>query len=143
MSNKIQWCVAAVPTPAWAAQVYPNLPAEEAMDRLWQTLLQVCRVDRPDPVAAWREHDANLGKVPDYLARNKVRAVHFVDDEPGPDGAHIRPQARRRNHSPSFRAISSANQTGRFHNGSTSTVRMPVPLKLSSAVSSPISSGAR
>ena len=35
MSNQMQWCVAAVPTPAWAAKVFPTLSAQQGVAQLW------------------------------------------------------------------------------------------------------------
>ena len=49
MSNHVQWCVAAVPTRAWAAETSPDLAAAAAVDELWRQVLSVCRVDARDP----------------------------------------------------------------------------------------------
>lgn len=86
MANQVQWCVAAVPTPAWAIKVFSSLPEAEALNRLWTVVLRTCRVDQPDPAAAWQAHDAALKGVVDYLARKQVRSLHFVDTRTGPDG---------------------------------------------------------
>jgi aminopeptidase len=86
MANQVQWCVSAVPTQAWATKVYPNLSADEAMAELWRQVLRMVRVDQPDPVAAWAKHNATLKGVADFLMRNKVRELHFVDTAFGPDG---------------------------------------------------------
>lgn len=86
MANQIQWCVIAVPTAAWAAKVFPDLPADAAQEKLWETILQVCRVDQPDPVAAWQLHNDRLSTVADFLNRNGIRLLHFHDPAPGPDG---------------------------------------------------------
>lgn len=86
MANQMQWCVAAVPTQAWAAKVYPNLTGEEAVAELWRQVLRMVRVDQPDPVAAWAKNNAMLKAVADFLMQNKVRTLHFVDSQPGPDG---------------------------------------------------------
>ncbi|MCX6043518.1 MAG: aminopeptidase [Chloroflexi bacterium] len=86
MANQLQWCVAAVPTAAWAQQVFANLAADEAMSQLWQVILRMCRLDQSDPVAAWRQHDYNLKQVANFMARNQVRAIHYFDPTPGPDG---------------------------------------------------------
>ena len=48
------WCVAPAPTPDWAEAVYPDLPRDEAYDRLWEAIAHVCRLDAEDPAAAWR-----------------------------------------------------------------------------------------
>ncbi len=86
MANHIAWCVAGVPTRAWAQKVFPNLAPAAAQRQLWQMILRVCRVDQPDPVAAWQQHDRRLKQVVDFMARHQVRALRFLDRQPGPDG---------------------------------------------------------
>jgi aminopeptidase len=86
MANQLQWCVAAVPTRAWAGKVYPNLAPEAALAELWTQVLRMVRVDRPDPVEAWARHNATLKGVADFLMRNHVRTLRFIDTKTGPDG---------------------------------------------------------
>jgi aminopeptidase len=86
MSMQLQWCVAALPTPNWARKVFPQHTASQAVAALWDLILSTVRLDQPDPVAAWREHDRRLGKVVDFMARRQVRAVHFLDTAPADDG---------------------------------------------------------
>ncbi|MEZ4715251.1 MAG: aminopeptidase [Caldilineaceae bacterium] len=43
MANRFQWCVAAAPTPAWAAKVFPDLAPAAAEAALWELILQTCR----------------------------------------------------------------------------------------------------
>jgi aminopeptidase len=56
----VNWNVMAAATPAWARTVFPGEPEEVALARLWDAIFAVSRVDAPDPVAAWREHNAGL-----------------------------------------------------------------------------------
>ncbi len=86
MANQQQWCVAAVPTPAWAQRVYPDLAADEAVAALWQDILRFVRADQADPVAAWDELNRMLKGAADYLRGERVRAVHLFDPTLGPDG---------------------------------------------------------
>ncbi|CAN5708775.1 aminopeptidase [soil metagenome] len=86
MANQLQWCVAAVPTAAWAQQVFANLPTTEAINALWQVILRMCRIGQADPVAAWRQHDHNLKQVATFMARNQVRSIRYFDPTLGPDG---------------------------------------------------------
>ena len=79
MSNEIAWCLGAVPTPAWALQVFPDIAPAAAVERLWQTIAHTCRLDQPDPNAAWRAHDARLKCVADFMDRHQIRAVRYVD----------------------------------------------------------------
>jgi aminopeptidase len=54
------WCIVPCPHPAWAQLVYPDLPPDDAEERLWQELEHVLRLDEPDPAAAWDERMAVL-----------------------------------------------------------------------------------
>ena len=67
MNDRIQWCVVAVPAPGWAAKVFPGMPVDQAMEKLWQLIFEVCRVTTGDPVAAWKEHVAKTKARRDQL----------------------------------------------------------------------------
>jgi aminopeptidase len=86
MNNEISWCVAGVPTVAWAHKVFPDLDEEAALERLWRFVLMATRADQPDPIQAWAAHDARLKQVSAFMDRHQVRAVRFLDETPGPDG---------------------------------------------------------
>jgi aminopeptidase len=47
------WSVAPCPTPEWAELVHPELEPPTALARLWEEIAHVCRLDEPDPTAAW------------------------------------------------------------------------------------------
>jgi aminopeptidase len=81
MADKISWSIIAVPSPAWAAKVFPNLDEQKAVEALWDAVFQATRTDLPDPVAAWREHTANLDDRAAFLNRKKYRFLHY--DAPG------------------------------------------------------------
>ena len=76
MENKYQWCIAAVPGRAWARRVFPGLPDDEAMEKLWQAILYTSRA-QGDGVAAWREHNADLKSRCDYLNGLNLRSLHY------------------------------------------------------------------
>jgi aminopeptidase len=86
MANQMQWCVAAVPTQAWAAKVFPHLTDEAAYAELWRQILRMVRVDQPDPAAAWAKHNLTLKGVAEFLMRHQVRTLHFVDSQLAADG---------------------------------------------------------
>ncbi len=52
----IPWTIVALPTPAWARQVY----GEPDVGRLWDAIRTAVRLDEDDPVQAWKEHVAML-----------------------------------------------------------------------------------
>lgn len=43
-AERMQWCVGAYPTKAWASRVFPELPAEEAVQKLWDAVFDTCLV---------------------------------------------------------------------------------------------------
>ena len=51
--HDINWTIVASATPAWAATVFPELPPDQAMSRLWDAIFAASRVDGDDPVARW------------------------------------------------------------------------------------------
>ena len=74
---QVNWTVAAMATPAWAARVYPALSEEEAVERLWNDIFKVTRCDQPDPVAAWEAHLERLDRLCDLLNARQYAALHL------------------------------------------------------------------
>ncbi len=75
--EEINWTIVSSATPAWAKAVFPGLPEEEALARLWNAIFKATRVDQPDPIAAWKAHDANLHARADRLNAKRYAALHF------------------------------------------------------------------
>ena len=74
---RVNWTVAAMSTPAWARRVYPGLPEEEAVARLWNDIFAVTRADTPDPVAAWQAHLDRLERLTARLNGRRYAAIHL------------------------------------------------------------------
>jgi aminopeptidase len=70
------WCIVPAPHPRWAATVYPDLPEDEAYERLWSELEHVLRLDEPDPVAAW---DERMSVLSDAARRLTARAFDAIE----------------------------------------------------------------
>ncbi len=77
MNNQNVWCVASIPTVAWAKKVFPGGTEKEALDKLWEAIYKAVRVDRPDPVAAWEEHQQNLNRRLDFLNNHHFKALRY------------------------------------------------------------------
>ncbi len=60
--HAINWTIVASATPAWAAAMFPDDAPDAALDKLWQAIFFTTRILAPDPVQAWKEHDALLQK---------------------------------------------------------------------------------
>ena len=71
------WCIPPCPHPAWATLVHPDLPEEEAYERLWQELEHVLRLDEPDPERAWDERMAVLSDVASRLTERAFDAIEL------------------------------------------------------------------
>src|SRR5580704_15964324 len=75
--HEINWTIVACATPAWAAAVFPNLSRDEGLARLWEATFAASRADQPDPVAAWKKHDADLHARAALLNEKRYSALHF------------------------------------------------------------------
>ncbi len=76
LENKYQWCIAAVPGKEWAHKVFPDLPVDEAVEKMWEAILDTARVD-DDPVKAWKIHNENLAKRCKFLNDYKFASLEY------------------------------------------------------------------
>ncbi|WKZ56760.1 MAG: aminopeptidase [Bdellovibrionota bacterium] len=75
--SKVHWCVAAGATTGWAARLLPNTDPEEALSRLWNEIFAVCRVDRDDCLAQWKQHNQALHRRAEALNELRIRYLDF------------------------------------------------------------------
>ena len=71
------WCVAPGPTADWAEVVYPDLPRDEALARLWEAIAHICRLDADDPAEAWRERMAMVKRSGARLTQRRFDAMRL------------------------------------------------------------------
>lgn len=81
--SKVQWCVVAAATPAWAERIFPHLRGREAEESLWEEIFKICRVDHDGYVERWREHNLRLKRRAERLTSLRIRELRFVG--PGTD----------------------------------------------------------
>jgi aminopeptidase len=77
------WTVVPCPTADWAGLVYRDVDPDEALARLWREIGHVCRLDDPDPVAAWRARFERLAEVAEKLNALRLDALRY--EGPGTD----------------------------------------------------------
>ena len=70
------WCIAGAASPAWARQVFPQLGEQEAVEALWEAILDTSRVT-DDPAAAWDEHRASFDARKAWLDEQGFTALHY------------------------------------------------------------------
>ena len=73
-----QWCIAGVPSVAWAKKVYPGLPAKKAVNALWETILKCSRDDDQNGPENWLRHDEDLKKKCERLNALNLRKLHYT-----------------------------------------------------------------
>jgi len=76
--NRTNWGVVAAAAATWAARVYPDLPPAEQVTALWHAIERLCRLDRPDPIAAWEAHLAELAARTDHLNAKQYTALRYT-----------------------------------------------------------------
>ena len=80
MSNGFPWCIASVPIPSWARTVFPDLPEDEAMERLWEAIFKTVRIQGDgSAVYAWRRHLETLARRKDLLNRYHFKYLHYTN----------------------------------------------------------------
>ena len=78
-SQAVNWTVVPGPNPGWAKRLF----GEPDVDRLWETLAPILRMDAADPVQAWRDHVAHLSDRAAALNERRFSALRFTG--PGTD----------------------------------------------------------
>ncbi|MDA8344532.1 MAG: aminopeptidase [Thermaerobacter sp.] len=81
--TRTNWLIVSPASPQWAAQVYPDASPDQALEQLWEDVFRLCRIDQEDPIAAWREHSADLAQRADFLTRCAIKTLHY--EGPGTD----------------------------------------------------------
>ena len=79
----VNWCVAPAPSQKWAELVHPDLEPKAALEKLWEQIVHICRLDEDDPVAAWRERNQVLKGAAKRLSERHFDAIHL--EGPGTD----------------------------------------------------------
>jgi aminopeptidase len=81
--NIVNWVGLSAPIKDWADLVLPEVSEDKRLDRMWEAIFKICRVDREDPIAAWRDHLADLGERCMYLNERRYQALKY--HSPGTD----------------------------------------------------------
>ena len=71
--RSVNWTIVAAPSEGWARQVF----GKPDVDALWRAVEKAVRLDREDPVAAWREHIARLKKKGEILTERRFDSLRY------------------------------------------------------------------
>jgi aminopeptidase len=81
--NDTNWAIVAGASASWAEKIFPGVPTRQAVSQLWDTIARMCRLDTPDPLAAWETHLGNLAARSEYLNSKRYMALRYSG--PGTD----------------------------------------------------------
>ncbi|HVZ22608.1 MAG TPA: aminopeptidase [Vicinamibacterales bacterium] len=76
--NQTNWSVVAAAGAGWAARVFPQASPDQQVQKLWEAIGRLVRLDRPDPVAAWDEHLAVLARRRDFLNEKRYASLRYA-----------------------------------------------------------------
>ena len=71
------WCIAGVPTLDWAATVFPDEEPTQAVEHLWDAILDVARVT-DDPIAAWERHNESFERQKSFMNEQHFDRLHYT-----------------------------------------------------------------
>lgn len=71
IDGRYKWSIGAVPSVEWARKVFPKLNDEEAVEALWDAILNACRVDGKAE-ENWEKHNRDL-----INHRKKLDSLHL------------------------------------------------------------------
>ena len=77
MNSRVQWCVVAIPSEAWATKVFPDLDTDAAVEKLWQTIFKVSRLEG-DPAQNWKEYTDKQMARREKLNSLNLKTVHLT-----------------------------------------------------------------
>jgi aminopeptidase len=81
--NHFNWATIAAPSAAWARKVFPDVPEAQRIERLWEAIGRMCRLDCDDPVQAWAQHVQALAERSALLNSRRFTALKYAG--PGTD----------------------------------------------------------
>lgn len=71
------WTAGPCPNLGWAQRVHPDLEPEAALDKLWEEITYVLRLDTDDPVEAWRERMKAIVASADRMTDRRFDSLHL------------------------------------------------------------------
>lgn len=80
MNDIVSWLVISVPTEKWAKKVFPDLQTQKAIEKLWDVIFDVTRIDEDWDTTKnnWINHIDTLNKNADFLNKNQFDKVHYT-----------------------------------------------------------------
>lgn len=81
LSDKLRWSIVSVPSAEWAKKVFPELSTNEAISKLWDYIFKCTRIDKEDPIKAWKDHNDKIHEKVEFLNINKFKSIHLKSEK--------------------------------------------------------------
>lgn len=77
-SSKSQWTIVAYPNEEWCKTVFPDLPVDEAWDKLFDAIMYTSRITlENDPEKEWEKHTETLEEHSKLMNAYRFKTLHF------------------------------------------------------------------
>ena len=76
--SMLAWCIAAVPTKAWAEELFK---VDYAEDILWDKIFEICSIKEEDPVAVWNKKIKDLERRGNKLTKYQFKTLRYENEK--------------------------------------------------------------
>ena len=76
-SYAFPWCIVALPNERWAKTIFGD--DSDAYEKLYLSIMQMCMVDRDDPVLAWEEYIKSNNYYKNTLNEMGIKRMHYTN----------------------------------------------------------------
>lgn len=77
MNHTNAWSLLSYATPGWAAKVFPDSSPEDAVQKLWERIIDATRIGLEDPIGAWKDHNAKLLQMVEVLNNKRYKQLQY------------------------------------------------------------------
>jgi aminopeptidase len=77
MNHTNAWTLISYATPEWASKVFPDVSTEEAVQKLWERIVDATRIGLEDPIQAWKDHNAKLLQMVELLNGKRYKQLQY------------------------------------------------------------------
>lgn len=77
VSDQFSWIVVGYPSEGWAKNVFPELNAQEGVEKLWATMQEILRLNQENPIQAWSNNQEKILFRRKYMNEKKYSALRF------------------------------------------------------------------
>lgn len=74
---KIPWCIANLPSKAWATNLFPTLEESEAYNKLFELICEMCMIKTSDPIESWNAFLEQQKRLEEKLNSLKISEMHY------------------------------------------------------------------